>query len=185
MRIDPWSTVQYENYGRLMEQFGIKEMKESDWKTLPHPPHFFRRGIVFGHRDFERIKKAIVRGKPWALLTGLMPSGKMHLGHKMVIDQIVYYQKTGADIFIAVADIETYATRGYTLTEAKKLAKEEYIANYIALGLKPCTIYFQSQNSDVKDLGYILANSNQYAVVMVAATNDDATHFLRIDWTES
>ncbi len=163
MRIDPWSTAQYENYGRLMEQFGIQEMEEKDWKDLPHPPHFFRRGIVFGHRDFGRIKKAIAKGEPWALLTGLMPSGKMHLGHKMVIDQILYYQKTGADIFIAVADIEAYATRGYTLKEAEKLAIEEYIANYIALGLKPCTIYFQSKNTDVKDLGYILGKKSNWS----------------------
>ena len=59
MRIDPWSTVQYENYGRLMEQFGIQEMEEKDWKDLPNPPHFFRRGIIFGHRDFGRIKNKI------------------------------------------------------------------------------------------------------------------------------
>lgn len=163
MRIDPWSMEQYENYGRLMEQFGIQEMKEKDWKDLPNPPHFFRRGIVFGHRDFGGIKKAILQEKSWALLTGLMPSGKMHLGHKMVIDQILYYQKVGAHIFIAVADIEAYATRGYTLKEAEKLAIEEYIANYIALGLKPCTIYFQSKNTDVKDLGYILGKKSNWS----------------------
>ena len=163
MKIDPWGTAQYENYGRLMEQFGIQEMKEEDWKDLPDPPYFFRRGIVFGHRDFGRIRKAIVQKKPWALLTGLMPSGKMHLGHKMVIDQIIYYQKVGADIFIAVADMEAYATRGYTLKEAEKLAMEEYIANYIALGLKPCTIYFQSKNTDVKDLGYLLGKKSNWS----------------------
>jgi len=163
MRIDPWGAKQYENYGRLMEQFGIQEMKEEDWKDLPDSPYFFRRGIVFGHRDFGRIKKAIVQKKPWAILTGLMPSGKMHLGHKMVIDQIIYYQKVGADIFIAVADIEAYATRGYSLKEAEKLAMEEYIANYIALGLKPCNIYFQSKNDDVKNLGYLLGKKANWS----------------------
>jgi len=87
-----------------------------------------------------------------------MPSGKMHLGHKMVIDQVIYYQSIGADIRIAVADIEAFATRGYTLEETKHYALAEYIPNYIALGLKPekCHIYFQSQNQDVKDLAYIL-----------------------------
>ena len=90
-------------------------------------------------------------------MTGLMPSGKMHLGHKMVIDQVIYYQSLGADIFIGVADIEAYATRGYTLPETKKVALEEYITNYIALGLQPCDIYFQSQRKEVTDLGYILA----------------------------
>jgi len=146
MRIDPWSSAQYENYSRLREKFGIKEFGINEWGSLPNVPHLFRRGIVFGHRDFNRIKSAIEEKRPWALLTGLMPSGRMHLGHKMVIDQIIYYQSVGADIFIAVADIEAYATRGYSLEEAKKLAIEEYITNYIALGLKPCNIYFQSKN---------------------------------------
>jgi tryptophanyl-tRNA synthetase len=89
----------------------------------------------------------------------------MHLGHKMVIDQVIYYQSVGADVFIGVADIEAFATRGYTLKDAKKLALEEYILNYIALGLKPCKIYFQSQQNDVKDLGYLLAKKANWSEV--------------------
>jgi len=165
MRIDPWSSAQYENYSRLRKKFGIKEFGTGEWGSLPDVPHLFRRGIVFGHRDFHLIKNAIDEKKPWALLTGLMPSGRMHLGHKIVIDQIIYYQSVGADIFIAVADIEAYATRGYSLGEAKKLAIEEYITNYIALGLKPCRIYFQSKNTDVKDLGYLLGKKTNWSEV--------------------
>ena len=156
MIIDPWGSQKYE-YEKLFEDFGIKKFEEELWKDLPHPPFFFRRKIVFGHRDFERIKDAIKNGKPWALLTGLMPSGKMHFGHKIVIDQAIYYQSIGADVNIAVADIEAYATRGYSLKEAERIAIEEYILNYIALGLEPCRIYFQSKNEDVKDLAYLLA----------------------------
>ncbi len=154
IRIDPWSSKQYD-YEKLY-QFGIEDFR-NEWKDLPSPPFFFRRGIVFGHRDFHRIKEAIRKKEPWVILTGLMPSGKMHLGHKIVIDQVIYYQSIGADVHIAVADIEAYATRGYTLKQAEKIAIEEYIANYIALGLKPCNIYFQSKNNDVKDLAYLLA----------------------------
>ncbi len=165
MRIDPWSSAQYENYSRLREKFGIKEFGSNEWGNLPDVPHLFRRGIVFGHRDFHRIKNAIEEKKPWALLTGLMPSGRMHLGHKMVIDQIIYYQSVGADIFIAVADMEAYATRGYSLKDAEKLAVKEYITNYIALGLKPCNIYFQSKNTDVKDLGYLLGKKTNWSEV--------------------
>jgi tryptophanyl-tRNA synthetase len=87
-----------------------------------------------------------------------MPSGKMHLGHKMVIDEVIFYQSIGADVHIAVADIEAFAIRSHTLKETEEFALEEYIPNYIALGLKPekCRIYFQSKNEDVKDLAYLL-----------------------------
>ena len=158
MKIDPWSATTYQDYKRLRDEFGIEEFTEKIWKDLSHPHKLLRRGVIFGHRGFQLIMDAINNKKPWAILTGLMPSGKMHLGHKMVIDQVIYYQSIGADIHIAVADIEAFATRGYTLEETKHYALTEYIPNYIALGLKPekCHIYFQSQNSDVKDLAYIL-----------------------------
>ncbi len=158
MKIDPWSSTTYQDYARLRDEFGIEEFTEDLWKDLPHPHKLLRRGIVFGHRDFQRIHDAVKKKKKWAILTGLMPSGRMHLGHKMVIDEVIYYQNIGAEIFIAVADIEAFATRGYSLEETKELALTEYIPNYISLGLKPehCHIYFQSTHQDVKDLAYIL-----------------------------
>jgi tryptophanyl-tRNA synthetase len=64
----------------------------------------------------------------------------------ILIKQIVFYQKLGAKIYISVADIEAYNARGQSLEESRKIAIEEYILNYIAMGLKPkdCYIYFQS-----------------------------------------
>ena len=181
VEIDPWSSTTYKNYARLRDEFGIQEFTKDLWKDLPNPHRLLRRGVVFGHRDFGRIKKAIENKKPWAILTGLMPSGKMHLGHKMVIDEVVYYQNIGAKIFIAVADIEAYATRGYSLEEARRIALEEYIPNYIALGLKPenCQIYFQSNREEVKDLAYMLGkkvNWSQMTATYGFSSSTNMTH---------
>jgi len=158
MKIDPWSSTTYQDYTRLRDEFGIEDFSEDLFKDLPKSHKLLRRGVIFGHRGFKQIHNAILNKKPWAILTGLMPSGKMHLGHKMVIDEVIYYQSLGADVNIAVADIEAFATRGYSLEETKDFALNEYIPNYIALGLKPkkCRIYFQSKQSDVKDMAYIL-----------------------------
>jgi tryptophanyl-tRNA synthetase len=87
------------------------------------------------------------------MMTGLMPTGKFHIGHMMLAQQMIFYQKLGAKIYIAVADLEAYNVRGQSLEESRKIALEEYIENYIALGLdlKKCEIYFQSDRSkDVK-----------------------------------
>ena len=153
MLIDPWGAELVE-YEKVIKAFGLELFKAD---SFPEPNRLMRRGIVFAGRDLKRIADAIKKKKPWVILTGLMPSGKMHLGHKIVIDQVIYYQSIGADVHIAVADIEAYATRGYSLKQAEKIAIEEYISNYIALGLKPCHIYFQSKNNDVKDMAYLLA----------------------------
>jgi tryptophanyl-tRNA synthetase len=182
MKIDPWSSTTYQDYARLRDEFGIQEFSEDLWKDLPHPHRLLRRGVVFGHRGFEMIHEAITKKKPWAILTGLMPSGRMHLGHKMVIDEVLYYQSLGADIFIAVADIEAYATRGFSLEETKELAVNEYIANYIALGLDPkqSHLYFQSRHQDVKDLAFLLGKKVNWSQMVATYGFEGSTNMAHI-----
>ncbi len=182
MKIDPWSSRSYQDYARLRDEFGIQAFTEDCWKDLPSPHRLLRRGVVFGQRGFNQIHEAILAKKPWAILTGLMPSGRMHLGHKMVIDEVIYYQSIGADIAIAVADIEAYATRGMTLDQTKDMAINEYIINYIALGLKPerCRIYFQSKNEDVKDLAYLLGRKVNWSQMVATYGFDGGTNLAHV-----
>jgi len=182
MKIDPWSSTTYQDYARLRDEFGIQEFTEDLWKDLPHPQRLLRRGVVFGHRGFDIIHDAIKHNKPWAILTGLMPSGRMHLGHKMVIDEVLYYQSLGADIFIAVADIEAYATRGFTLEETKELAIQEYILNYVALGmdLSKCHLYFQSKHQDVKDLAFLLGRKVNWSQMVATYGFEGSTNMAHI-----
>ena len=122
------------------------------------PSRLHRRGVVFAHRDLDMVLNAKKSGNPFGVLTGLMPSGKMHLGHSMVIDQVNWFQEQGGDVTIAVADLESTATRGISLAEGRKIATEEYVANYAALGLDPdkTTVYFQSERNVVQKLGFQL-----------------------------
>jgi tryptophanyl-tRNA synthetase len=52
-------------------------------------------------------------------------------------------------VYIGVADVEAYNTRNTDMKELRKTAIEEYITNYMALGLSSdnCEIYFQSARS--------------------------------------
>jgi len=156
--INPWGSSQYEDYRKLMEQFGIGDMSRFI-DMLPNPPPIFRRSIVFGERGFSSILATIKRGDPFVILTGLSPSGKMHLGHKMVIDQIKYYQSFGASAYIAVADLEAYGARGVSLEKAREIAINEYVKNYLALGLDPkrTEVYFQSKRIQVLNVGYFFS----------------------------
>ena len=83
------------------------------------------------------------------MMTGLMPSGKFHLGHKLVADQIIFYQSLGAKIYLCIADLEAYNSRIPDLKKLRETAVKEYLYNYAALGLKlkDCDIYFQSYRS--------------------------------------
>ncbi len=157
LQIDPWSAHQFTDYARLRDEFGIEAFDEA-LEQLEDPPPIFRRGVVFGHRGFDTVLRAIRLGEPWVVLTGLMPSGSMHMGHKMVIDQVTYFQELGAEVFLAVADLESYATRGMSLEQGRELAIEEYARNYLALGLDPdqAQVYFQSRRREVQQLAFLL-----------------------------
>jgi tryptophanyl-tRNA synthetase len=147
-KIDPWGSFQIKDYSKLIKEFGIEGFRPLLSK-LPDPLVSMRRGVVFGHRGFGLVAEAIERRKKFVMLTGLMPSGKFHIGHKMVAEEIIYLQKHGARTYICVADIEAYNMRNQRLEELRKVAIEEYLLNYIALGLSPknCDFYFQSDRS--------------------------------------
>jgi tryptophanyl-tRNA synthetase len=142
--VTPWEVKGDIDYTKLIKEFGLSPMGK-----LPkvfQDNVLFRRGLIYAHRDFSRILEAIKSKKPFVMMTGLMPSGKFHFGHKMVAEQMIFYQKLGAKIYITVADIEAYNSRSVDTEELRRVAIEQYLTNYVALGLdlKKCDFYFQS-----------------------------------------
>jgi len=95
-----------------------------------------------------------------------------------VLDQAMYYQSVGADLFVCVADIEAYATRNISLAKARNIAMDEYISSYIALGLgrDRCQIYFQSTRKAVKDMAYLLGRKVNFSVMKAIYGMDDTTN---------
>ncbi len=146
--VTPWEVKGTIDYERLMKEFGLKPMPQLPASFTSHV--LFRRGIIYGHRDFDKILHAIKTKKPFVMITGLMPSGKFHFGHKMVADQMILYQKLGARVYICVADLEAYNTRNQDTAQLREIAIQEYLLNYLALGLdiSKCDFYFQSTRSN-------------------------------------
>ena len=143
-KIDPWGSLDIKDYRKLFEDFGIESFDK--YKNKLKDNRYVRRGIIFGHRDFGKIMNAIEGKKPYIMMTGLMPSGKFHLGHKMVADQIIYHQQMGACVYVCSADLEAYVMRGMDLPKAREIALTEYLLNYVALGLDldNTTFWFQT-----------------------------------------
>lgn len=147
MIVNPWEVSGDIDYDKLVREFGIHplhEMPEVFNKNV-----LFRRKTVFAHRDIQRVMDAIKNKKKFVVMTGLMPSGKFHLGHMLLVQELIFLQKLGAKLYIAVADLEAYSARQKNLQELRSIAIDQYLTNYIALGLKPenCDFYFQSDRS--------------------------------------
>ena len=156
-RIDPWGSVLIEDYKKIIEKYGMEPFDEKILKKLPNPNRLMRRFIIFGHQDLDRIADAIKNKKEFSILTGIMPSSeKLHLGNKMVVEMVKYFQEQGGEANVLVADLEALATRDVSLEEAEKRAMNFHIPAYIALGLDPkkTNFYFQSKNKIVRDLAY-------------------------------
>ncbi len=155
--IDPWGTVLIEDYQRAIKEFGISPFDKKILKKLPNPNRLMRRLVVFGHQDLGRIADAIKNKSDFAILTGIMPSAeKLHLGNRMVVEMVQYFQEQGGEAYVLVADLEALATRDISLEEAERRAMNFHIPAYVALGLDPkkTHFYFQSKNKIVRDLAY-------------------------------
>ena len=155
--IDPYGAELPEDYTKVIKDFGLEEF---DVDMFPEPNRIMRHGIVFAGRDLAIISKCIQEKKPFYVLSGIMPSGdRIHLGNKMVVENIRYFQDHGAKAYILVADLEAAAARGVPLEEGRKRALEFHIPAYVALGLDPkkTVFYFQSENKDVVHLAFEFA----------------------------
>ncbi|MEM0332530.1 MAG: tryptophan--tRNA ligase [Archaeoglobaceae archaeon] len=163
MKVTPWEVEGIVDYYKLMDEFGI-----SSFSTLvdriPNPHRFIRRGIIFGHRDYDRIIDAIRSRKSWAVMSGFMPSGSAHFGHKMTMEEIVWHQKMGGMAFVAIADMEANFVRGLSWAKTREIGFQ-YIKSIIALGLDKnnSIIYFQSASRKVKDLAFELSKETNFS----------------------
>lgn len=132
------------DYSKLYEMFGIEPI-DTVINDLKVKHRFFERRIVFGHRDMTKWIKSLYSGEKSIVLTGFMPSGHVHLGHLMVIEELKYFQNIGVKVRVVIADAEAYAVRRLDRDLTIKYGLE-YIAHTLAWGLKSSEtdFYFQT-----------------------------------------
>lgn len=179
--LDPWGAVKIDNYSKLFEEFGISKFDDL-LEKIKNPHRYMRRHVIFGHRSYDSVVEAMLSGKPFAALSGFMPSGKAHMGHKMVMEEIIWHQQHGGDAFLAIADMEAHAVRGKSWKECRELGINEYILSAIALGLEPgAHIYFQSKFNPVKDLSFelgIKANFSELSAIYGFSGETNIAHMV-------
>ena len=175
--LDPWGSSTVGDYRKLFEEFGIGAFDDV-LPEVPEPHYLMRRGVIFGHRDYGRVARAMRSGAQRApasgdaasedttgpdepadaaVLSGFMPTGDPHIGHKMVFDEIIWHQERGADAFGLIADLEAHAARGLSWDEIDEHARS-YLLSLLALGFDPEVgeLYRQSTNREVQDLAFEL-----------------------------
>jgi tryptophanyl-tRNA synthetase len=177
--LDPWGSSTVSDYRKLFEEFGIEEFEEV-LPEVPAPHYLMRRGVIFGHRDYRPVARAMREGDPFAVLSGFMPTGDPHIGHKLVFDEIIWHQQQGGEAYGLIADLEAHAARGLTWDEIDEHAKS-YVLSLLALGFDPeeGTLYRQSQNRELQDLAFELgieANFSEFEAIYGFDGETDVSH---------
>ncbi|WP_348613611.1 tryptophan--tRNA ligase [Halobaculum rarum] len=161
--LDPWGSATVADYRELFEEFGIEEF-EAIIDEVPEPHYLMRRGVIFGHRDYGAVARALANDEPAAALSGFMPTGDPHIGHKLVFDELIYHQGQGADTYGLIADLEAHSARGLTWEEIDEHARD-YLLSLLALGFDPedGELYRQSTNRRLQDLAFELGSNARFA----------------------
>ncbi len=150
--IDPFGTTVIEDYERLYQEFGIQQFKPL-LSQIPDPSAAMRRGVVFGHRDFDRVLETMKSKQEFAVMSGIKPTGEFHLGTLQTAREVIYFQQHGGKAFYCIADIEAYEDNRIPFERSQKYAVGN-VADLLALGFdsEKGYIYQQSKEQRVKDL---------------------------------
>ncbi|WP_440007041.1 tryptophan--tRNA ligase [Halomicrococcus sp. SG-WS-1] len=161
--LDPWGSATVADYRKLFEEFGIEEFDEL-LEEVPDPHYLMRRGVIFGHRDYRRVAEAMRNDEPFAALSGFMPTGDPHIGHKLVFDELIWHQQQGGDTYGLIADLEAHSARGLSWDEIDEHARD-YLLSLVALGFDPeeGTLYRQSENRELQDLAFELGSKANFS----------------------
>lgn len=180
--IDPWTSTSVD-YDKLINQFGIEKISDIIGE-IKDPQRLMKRGVVFGHREFKEINDLINKKEDFAVVTGMMPSGQMHIGHKMVVDQLIWYQQKGAMLSLPIADLESYAARDMSFERGRQIAVDEYLTNWIALGLDlerdNVNVYLQSQNKSLFDLEFKASRKTNFSQLHAIYGFDNSTNIAHV-----
>ncbi|OLS12353.1 MAG: tryptophanyl-tRNA synthetase [Promethearchaeota archaeon CR_4] len=158
--VDPWGTqnINNEDEERLIKEFGLQPIDDVMWMSVKEHNSYFRRRITFAHRDFDLIIKAMERNAPWAVMSGIKPSGSFHLGTFTTASEIVELQNMGGRSYYCIADIESWEDNGISYADAYNTAIDN-LADILALGLNPNRAYVwrQSKERIVKNVPFKVA----------------------------
>ncbi|MHA1834119.1 MAG: tryptophan--tRNA ligase, partial [Candidatus Baldrarchaeia archaeon] len=92
----------------------------------------------------------------------------LHFGNKLFLDQALFLQKLGADVFIPISNDETYVfNKTRNLEEATKNSIENVIPDIIALGFNPkqTKIFISTKEPKVYELAVRLSTKTTLSTV--------------------
>ncbi|WP_232703474.1 tryptophan--tRNA ligase [Halobacterium wangiae] len=151
--VTPYAVAGDVDYEKLLARFGADALTDDQRARFPDHP-LVRRGLFYAGRDVEEFLAADQQ----SIVTGIGPSGPMHLGHAMVF----YFAKRlqdelGARVYVPLSDDEKYWFRDQTPAETGEYLREN-LRDLLAVGFDPELTRFVVDTKDA-DVVYPLATA--------------------------
>ena len=140
--VGPWKVQGKVDYQKLISEFKVRavdsKIKLRLQRIVGTPHLFFRRDVVFAHRDLDLILDDYESGRGFFLYTGRAPSMGMHVGHLLPFFITKWFQdKFKVNVYIQIADDDKFLSgKNYSLNDIRKFSYEN-ILDIIAIGFDP------------------------------------------------
>ncbi len=168
--VTPYAVEGEVDYDRLLERFGADPITDDQLAQFPQPPHrLLRRRVVYAGRDVDRFTAAAERGDPVSIVTGVGPSGPLHLGHAYQFYLAKWIQeRTGALVYVPFSDDEKYLSKDLSMSDIGRYTREN-LRDILAVGFDPerTRIVVDTEDADV-----IYPLAVRYAKDITTATVD-------------
>ena len=134
--VTPYTVEGEVNYEKLLERFGADRLTDEQIERFPDHP-MIRHRVYYAGRDIDRYLAAAEAGETHSIVTGVGPSGPMHLGHVLVFYLARRLQRaTGAHVYIPLSDDEKYYTKDMTFEEIGAATRSN-LRDLLAVGFEP------------------------------------------------
>jgi tryptophanyl-tRNA synthetase len=134
--VTPYEVAGEVDYEKLLEQFGADALTDEQVRRFPDHP-LLGRGVYYAGRDVDAYLNAADSGATHSIVTGVGPSGPMHLGHALVFYLAKELQAaTGATVYVPLSDDEKYCSKDLTFAEVGAATREN-LRDLLAVGFDP------------------------------------------------
>lgn len=134
--VTPYTVEGDVDYEKLLARFGAARLTDEQIARFPDHP-MLRRRVYYAGRDIDRYLAAAEAGETHSIVTGVGPSGPMHLGHVLVFYLARRLQRaTGAHVYIPLSDDEKYYTKDLTFGEVGAATRSN-LRDLLAVGFDP------------------------------------------------
>lgn len=155
----------------VVESFGSDSVNQDHIDNFPDPVHkLLRRGIFNRQRGIEEFTSSIKSDRQHSIVTGVGPSGNMHIGHIIPLYFAKYLQdQTGARVYIPISDDEKFLTRDESLQSIQDYTRRN-LKDILAVGFDPSKTRVIM---DINDSGVIYPLATKFAADLTPAKVSD------------